>query len=31
VLRLLLQPTSYRWEFVGVQGGLADSGNEPCH
>lgn len=31
VLRLVLQPTSYRWEFVGVQGGLADSGNEPCH
>ena len=31
VLRLFLQPTSYRWEFVGVQGGLADSGSEPCH
>jgi hypothetical protein len=31
VLRLLLQPTSYRWEFVRVQGGLADSGSEPCH
>jgi hypothetical protein len=31
VLRLFLHPTSYRWEFTGVQGGLADSGNEPCH
>ena len=31
VLRLFLQPTSYRWEFTGVQGGLADSGSEPCH
>jgi hypothetical protein len=31
VLHLTLQPTSYRWEFVAVQGGLADSGTESCH
>ncbi len=31
VLRLLLQPSSYRWEFTAVQGGLADSGSESCH
>jgi len=31
VLRLSLQPTAYRWEFVGVEGGLADSGSDLCH
>jgi hypothetical protein len=31
VLHLALQPTSYRWEFVAAQGGLADSGTELCH
>jgi acid phosphatase type 7 len=31
VLRLFLQPAAYRWEFTGVEGGLADSGTESCH
>lgn len=31
VLRLALLPGAYRWEFVPVSGGLADSGTELCH
>jgi hypothetical protein len=31
ILRLSLQPTAYRWEFVLTAGGLADSGNDVCH
>jgi 3',5'-cyclic AMP phosphodiesterase CpdA len=31
ILRLSLQPTAYRWEFVLAAGGLGDSGNDVCH
>ena len=31
VLHLALRPTSYRWEFVAAEGGLADSGTDLCH
>lgn len=31
ILRLSLQPTGYRWEFVLTAGGLGDSGTEGCH
>jgi hypothetical protein len=31
ILRLALQPTGYRWEFVLAAGGLGDSGTEGCH
>jgi acid phosphatase type 7 len=31
ILRLLLQPAAYRWEFVLTAGGLADSGTDMCH
>jgi len=31
VLRLTLEPQSYRWEFMAVGGGVADSGTGLCH
>jgi hypothetical protein len=32
LLRLVLHPTSYRWQFVPAAGGtFADSGSQPCH
>ena len=31
VLRLTLEPQSYRWEFIAVGGGVADSGTGLCH
>jgi hypothetical protein len=31
LIRLTLQPADYRWEFLAVGGGVADSGSAPCH
>jgi hypothetical protein len=32
ILRLTLEPVSYRWEFVSAEGGtVLDSGSEQCH
>lgn len=31
VLRLALEPQSYRWEFIAVGGGVVDSGSGLCH
>jgi hypothetical protein len=32
ILRLTLEPMSYRWEFLSAEGGaVLDSGIEPCH
>jgi alkaline phosphatase len=31
VLRLTLRPTTYEWEFLGVNGRQLDSGVAPCH
>ena len=31
VLRLTLHPVNYDWEFLPVNGDVADSGSTPCH
>ena len=31
VLRLTLHPVNYDWEFLPVNGSIADSGSTPCH
>ncbi|MDQ3129118.1 MAG: metallophosphoesterase, partial [Chloroflexota bacterium] len=31
VLRLTLKPANYEWEFLPVNGSIADSGSTPCH
>jgi hypothetical protein len=31
VLRMVLHPRSYQWQFIGVRGAVLDRGRHACH